>query len=179
MLTSTIPQTIEITTGPPNYIRPAFPEHAATSPIPLRELLPDDLKSMFSDSEPEGDDDVEVVDMQPARLLTTAQHPDKTILSETEPETDDEVTIISFRPAAGPSAPTVLPPNDLSETEPESDEEPQPATVSNCFSPSLIANKQSRPASILSSSRNPEAFCSAMCSVLIFLVTSSCCSRLS
>ena len=118
--------------------------------------------------------------------MTTAQHPDETILSETEPETDDEVTIISFRPAAGPSAPTVLPPIDLSETEPESDEEPQPATVSNCLSPSLIANKQSRPASILSSSRNPEAFCSAMCSVVIFLVThltvpslSSCRSRLS
>jgi len=171
MLTSTTPQTVEISTGPPNYIRPAFPKHAATSPIPLQDLLPDNLKSIFSDSEPEGNNDVKVVDMQPAHLLTTAQHPDETILSKTEPETNDEVTIVSFWPAAGPSAPMALPLIDLSETEPESDKEPQPATVSNFFSPSLIANKQSRPASILSSLRNPEVFCLAMCSIVIFLVT--------
>src|SRR5216683_7609123 len=72
MLTSTTSQRIEISTGPPNYIRPAFPEHHATSPILLRELLPDDLKSFFSETEPERDE-VEVVDIPPAHRPTTAQ----------------------------------------------------------------------------------------------------------
>ncbi len=123
---------IEISTGPPNYVRLAFPQHAAMSPIPLQELLPDDLKSIFN-SELEGDEEAKVVDMQSAHLLMIAQHPDNIILSETKPESDEEVTIVSFWPAAGPSAPlTALTPEDLSETEPESssDEEPQLITVS-------------------------------------------------
>ena len=123
---------IEISTGPPNYVRPAFPQHATMSPIPLQELLPDDLKSIFN-SELEGDKEAEVVDMQSAHLSMIAQRPDDIIVSETEPESDEEVTIVSFRPAAGPSAPLMaLAPKDLSETEPESssDKEPQLAMVS-------------------------------------------------
>jgi hypothetical protein len=89
------------------------------------------------DSDMEGDEDIEVVDMLPARLSTTAQPADDVIISETEPESDEEVTIVRFQPAAGPSRPsTVLPPEDLSLTEPESDEEPQLATVSmDCLLP--------------------------------------------
>ena len=118
---------IEISTGPPNYIRPAFPEHAATSPVPLKELLPDDLKNIFN-SDLEGDDDVEVVDMRMAPLSTTVQPPDDDdiVISETEPESDDEVAIVSFRLAGGPSVSTTALPcddKDISETEPETDEE--------------------------------------------------------
>jgi hypothetical protein len=47
-------QTIEISTGPPIYTRPSFPEHVATSPVLLTELLPNDLKNMF-DSDLEED----------------------------------------------------------------------------------------------------------------------------
>ena len=160
MLTSTISQRIEISTGPPNYIRPAFPEHAATSPVPLKELLPNDLKNIF-DSDLEGNEDVEVVDMLLAHLLMTAQPADDIIISETEPESDEEVTIVRFQLAAGPSHPlTVLPSKDLSITEPESDEEPQLATVSMRMvsHPSPIANKQSRLASNMPSSRKSDAF---------------------
>jgi len=118
---------IEISTGPPNYIRPAFPEHAATSPVLLKELLPDDLKNIF-DSNLEGDDDVEVVDMRMAPLSTTVQPPDDDdiVISETEPESDDKVAIVSFQLAAGPSVSmTALPHDDkdVSETEPETDKE--------------------------------------------------------
>ena len=151
---------IEISTGPPTYTRPSFPEHRATSPVPLRELFPNDLKNMF-DSDQEGDDDVEVVDVLPARLLTTAQPADDLVISETEPESDEEVTVLSVRQVAGPSRPsTVLPPEDLSLTEPESDEEPQPATVSMWIvsHSSPVSNKQSRLASNVSSLRNPEVF---------------------
>ncbi len=123
MLTSTTPQRIEISTGPPNYIRPAFPEHRATSPVPLKELLPNDLKNIFN-SDLEGNDDVEVVDVLLACLSTTAQPPDNIVISETEPKSDEEVTIVCIQPAAGPSHPsTMLPPEDLSLTEPESDED--------------------------------------------------------
>ena len=108
----------------------------------------------------EGNDDVEVVDMLPARLSMTAQPADNVIISEMEPKSDEEVTIIRFQPAAGPSRLlTVIPPEDLSLTEPESDEEPQLATVSmrivSCLSP--ISNKHSRPASNVSNLRNPDA----------------------
>jgi len=123
MLTSTTPQRIEISTGPPNYIRPAFPKHHATSPVPLKELLPNDLKNIFN-SDLEGNDDVEVVDVLLACLSTTAQPPDNIVISETEPKSDEEVTIVCIQPAAGPSHPsTMLPPEDLSLTEPESDED--------------------------------------------------------
>src|SRR6266851_1178441 len=160
MLTSTISQRIEISTGPPNYIRPAFPEHAATSPVPLNELLPDDLKNIF-DSDLEGDENVEVVDMLLACLSTTAQPADDVIISKMEPESNEEVTIVHFQLVAGPSCPsTVLPPEDLSVTKPESDEEPQLATVSmqTVSHPSPIANKQSRPASNMPSLRKSDAF---------------------
>jgi len=113
------------------------------------------------DSNMEGDDDIEVVDVLPAHLSTTAQPADDVIISETEPESDEEVTIVCFQPAAGPSRPlTVLPPKDLSLTEPESDEEPQLATVSMRIVSHLspISNKHSRPASNMSNSRNPDAF---------------------
>jgi len=94
------------------------------SPIPLKELLPNNLKSIF-DSDLEGDGDVEVVDLPLAHLSMTAQPADDLIISETEPESGKEVTIVHFQPAAGPSCPlTMLPPKDLSLTEPESDEEP-------------------------------------------------------
>jgi hypothetical protein len=113
------------------------------------------------DSDMEGDEDIEVVDMLPACLSTTAQPADDVIISETEPESNEEVTIVHFQPAAGPSRPsTVLPPEDLSLTEPESDEEPQLAMVSmqvvSCLSP--ISNKHSRLALIISNLRNPDAF---------------------
>jgi hypothetical protein len=85
----------------------------------------------------EDDDGVEVVDVLPEHLSTTAQPADDLVISETEPESDKEVTVISIRQVAGPSRPpTMLPPKDLSLTELESDEEPQPAMVSTqikCF----------------------------------------------
>src|SRR5216683_2167808 len=65
-------QRIEISTGLPNYIRPAFPQHTATSPVLLKELLPNNLKNIFN-SDLEGDKNIEVVDMLPACLSTTAQ----------------------------------------------------------------------------------------------------------
>jgi hypothetical protein len=134
--TLTFFQRIEISTGLPNYIRPAFPEHTATSPVPLKELLPDNLKNIF-DSNLEGNEDIEVVDMLPAHLSMTAQPADDIIISKMEPESDKEVTIVCFQPVAGPSRPsTMLPPEDLSLTKSESDEEPQLAMVSiDCLSP--------------------------------------------
>jgi hypothetical protein len=123
-----------ISTGPPNYIRPAFPEHTGTDPVPLTELLPDDLKNIFDSDMGDDDDDVEVVDVLPARLSTTAQPADDLVVSETEPESDEEVTIVHFQPAAGPSRlSTVLPPEDLSLTEPESDEEDIMVSVTLLF----------------------------------------------
>jgi len=142
---STTPQRIEISTGPPNYIRPAFPKHCTTSPVPLKELLPNDLKNIFN-SDLEGDDDVEVIDMLPARLSMTAQPPNDIVISETEPESNEEVTIVCIQPAAGPSCPsTVLPPKDLSLTEPESDEDTIVSlTHLITIELSLISNRQSR-----------------------------------
>jgi hypothetical protein len=115
---------------------------------------------MFN-SDPEGDDDVEVVDVLPAHLSTTAQPADDIIISKMEPESDEEVTIVHFQLAAGPSCPsTVLPSKDLSLTESESDEEPQLATVSMWIVSHLspISNKHSRPASNMLNLRNPDAF---------------------
>ena len=91
---------------------------------------------MFN-SDLEGDEDIEIVDMLPAHLSMTAQPADDVIISETESKSDEKVTIICFQPAAGPSCLlTMLPPKDLSLTESESDEEPQLATVSiDCLSP--------------------------------------------
>ena len=97
----------------------------ATSPVSLRELLPNDLKNIF-DSDLEGDDNVEVVDMRTAPLSMTVQPPDDVFISETEPESDNEVAIVSFRLAAGPSVSTMALSHDdadVSETEPETDEE--------------------------------------------------------
>ena len=76
----------------------------------------------------EGDNDVEVVDMQMAPLSMTVQpsDDDDVVISEIEPESDDEVTIVSFRLAARPSVSTMALPCDdvdISETEPETDEE--------------------------------------------------------
>jgi hypothetical protein len=94
------------------------------SPILLKELLPNDLKNIFN-SDIEGDEDIEVIDMLAAYLSTTAQPANDVIISKTEPESDEEVTIVHLQPAAGPSHPsTMLPPEDLSLTKPESDEEP-------------------------------------------------------
>jgi hypothetical protein len=56
----------------------------------------------------EGNDDVEVVDMLPARLSMTAQPADNVIISEMEPKSDEEVTIVHFQPAAGPSHPSTV-----------------------------------------------------------------------
>lgn len=68
---------IDISPGPPTYTRPSFPEHVATSPVPLRELLPDDLKNMF-DSDPEDDQDIAIVGVQTAALSTTRRHTPRT-----------------------------------------------------------------------------------------------------
>jgi hypothetical protein len=77
------------------------------------------------DSDLEGNEDIEIVDMLPGYLLMIAQPADDVIISETEPESDEKVTIVCFQPAAGPSCSlTILPPKDLSLTEPESDKEP-------------------------------------------------------
>jgi hypothetical protein len=137
------------------------------SPILLKELLPNDLKNIFN-SDMEGDENIEVVDMLAACLSTTAQPANDVIISKTEPESDEEVTIVHFQPAAGPSHPsTMLPPKDLSLTKPESDEEPQCAIVSmwvvSCLSPTLT-NKAGQ----LQSCQTREIlmhFCSTMCSL--------------
>jgi hypothetical protein len=119
--------------------------HTGTDPVPLTELLPDDLKHIFDSDTGDDDDDVEVVDVLPARLSTTAQPADDLIVSETEPESDEEVTVISVRPAPGPSRlSTMLPPEDLSLTEPESDEEDTMVSI-NYLIPlelTLIANRR-------------------------------------
>jgi hypothetical protein len=80
------------------------------------------------DSDLEGDDNVEVVDMQMAPLSTTVQpsDDDNVVISETEPESDDEVAIVSFQLAAEPYVSTTALPRDdkdVSETKPETDKE--------------------------------------------------------
>jgi hypothetical protein len=112
------------------------------------------------DSDLEGNEDIEIVDMLPAHLSMTAQPADDVIISktETESESDEKVTIICFQPAAGPSCLlTMLPLKDLSLTKPESDKEPQLATVSMWIVSHLspISNKHSRLASNMLNSRNP------------------------
>ena len=46
--------------------------------------------------DPEGDDDVEVIDMLAACLSTIVQPADDVIIFKTEPKSDEEVTIVHF-----------------------------------------------------------------------------------